>query len=530
MVALIVRLKLTLLRNSLRRSVWRMVGLIFGMLYALFIVVAAVIGLVALRWTSMIFTADLTVVAFSVVTIGWMTLSILVFGVDETVDPGKFALLPVPARKLLPGMFVAGLVGSPGIATVLVGLGLIATWTRGVLLVVAAVFAVVLGVATCFLLARTATSALAQALASRRFRDFAAVAIALFGAVVALVANGVGNFSGFHPELMRQLLGRAAVVLGWTPFGWSWAIPAELARGHAVSALIHLLLAAALVVALWLAWGYFLARSLTSPLDGGGGGTARQVSDRNIWNRIFPATPAGAIAGRAMRYWRRDPRYLTSLGAICVGPLVIVVTQLANPNGLKPLIAFAPVFITLFLGSIIASDISYDGSALWTHISSGIRGADDRWGRVLSTSLVITPIVVVMVAVTTIASGRIDYLPRVVAVLLGVGLIGLGVGSWAGAIWQVPAPPPGASPFAKNEGGGVAALLSFGITTGITMALSLPTIGLVIGSFFVPWLGYLGIVVAAVSGVIVLRIGIRKGGERLDRRWPEVLSAVSSKN
>ncbi len=184
----------------------------------------------------------------------------------------------------------------------------------------------------------------------------------------------------------------------------------------------------------------------------------------------------------------------------------------------------------MFLGSIIASDISYDGSALWTHISSGIRGADDRLGRVLSTSLVIVPIVVVMVVVTTIVSGRIDYLPRVVAVLLGVGLIGLGVGSWAGAIWQAPAPPPGASPFAKNEGGGVAALLSFGITTGITMALSLPTIGLVVGSFFVPWLGYLGIAVAAVSGVIVLRIGIRKGGARLDRRWPEVLSAVTSKN
>ncbi len=30
MVALLVRLKLTLLRNSLRRSVWRTVGLIIG--------------------------------------------------------------------------------------------------------------------------------------------------------------------------------------------------------------------------------------------------------------------------------------------------------------------------------------------------------------------------------------------------------------------------------------------------------------------------------------------------------------------
>ena len=529
MVALIVRLKLTLLRNGLRRSVWRTVGLIFGMVYALVLVIGALIGLFFLRQASSALTADLTVVVFSVLTIGWMALSVLVFGVDETVDPSKFALLPVRARALLPGMFVAGLVGSPGIATVLVGLGLVLTWARSGPLVVAALLAFVLGVATCFLLARTATSAFAQALASRRFRDFAAVSLALFGAVVALAGNAVGNYSGFHPELMRQLLGRAASVLGWTPFGWSWAVPAEVARGHWLLAGAHLLLAAALVVGLWLAWGYFLGRSLTSPPDGGGGSN-RKVSDRNVIDRIFPATPAGAVAGRALRYWRRDPRYLTSLGAICVAPVVVVVTQLANPNSVKPIISFAPVFVALFLGSILASDLSYDGSALWTHISSGIRGADDRLGRVMSTSLVIVPIMVVMVVATTILSGRLDDLPRVVAVLLAIGLIGLGVGSWAGTVWQTPAPPPGASPFAKNEGGGVANLISFGVTTGITVLIGLPAIALVVGSFWLPWLVYPGIAVAAVSGAIALKIGIRLGGARLDRRWPEVLVTVTSKN
>ena len=51
-VALLVRLKLTLLRNSLRRSVWRTVGLVIGMVYGLGVVVAVVVGLVALRFTS----------------------------------------------------------------------------------------------------------------------------------------------------------------------------------------------------------------------------------------------------------------------------------------------------------------------------------------------------------------------------------------------------------------------------------------------------------------------------------------------
>ena len=70
MVAILVRLKLTLLRNSLRRSVWRTVGLIIGMVYALGIVVAVLIGMVALRFTSLELTADVTVLAFSVLTLG----------------------------------------------------------------------------------------------------------------------------------------------------------------------------------------------------------------------------------------------------------------------------------------------------------------------------------------------------------------------------------------------------------------------------------------------------------------------------
>ena len=47
-------------------------------------------------------------VAFSALTLGWLLMSLLVFGVDETVDPAKFALLPVRAGELLPGLLAAG--------------------------------------------------------------------------------------------------------------------------------------------------------------------------------------------------------------------------------------------------------------------------------------------------------------------------------------------------------------------------------------------------------------------------------------
>ncbi|MGI8458132.1 MAG: hypothetical protein ACR2LI_08465, partial [Propionibacteriaceae bacterium] len=219
MVAVLVGLKLTLMRNGLRRSVWRVVGLVLGAVYALGLVVAVWVGLGALRLTSVGLTSDVTVLAFSVLTVGWLLFSLLVFGIDETVDPRRFALLPVPARRLVPGLFVAGLLGVPGLATVLVSCGLVLTWSRSLVLTLAAVVAVPLGVGTCFLLSRTATAAFTQALASRRFRDFAAVALALVGASIGIVSHLVSGHEAVDPQVLLGLLHAVAPGLGWTPFG-----------------------------------------------------------------------------------------------------------------------------------------------------------------------------------------------------------------------------------------------------------------------------------------------------------------------
>ena len=212
MVALLVRLKLTLLRNSLRRSIWRTVGLIIGMVYALGTVVAVLVGMVALRFTSPALTADVTVLAFSMLTFGWLVMSLLVFGVDETVDPAKFALLPVRARELLPGLLVAGFIGVPGVATVLVALGLVVAWARTAPLTLAAVVAVPLGVLTCVLLSRAATAAFASFLASRRFRDLALVVLALSGALLGIGGNLIGRYASHGLGQLRSTLTGLATV------------------------------------------------------------------------------------------------------------------------------------------------------------------------------------------------------------------------------------------------------------------------------------------------------------------------------
>ncbi len=528
MVALLIRLKLRLLRNSLRRSVWRTVGLIIGIVYGLGMVLAVLAALFALRFTSTALTADVTIVAYAVLTAGWLLMSLLVFGVDETVDPARFALLPVRAGQLLPGLLAAALIGVPGAATLIIGAGLVLTWARTPALTAAAIVAFLLGVLTCVLLARAGTAALASVLASRRFRDLAFVGLAVFGVAIGLGANLLGALGSSDPGVLRAALADLARVAGWTPFGWAWAVPADVARGNWPAAGLHLLLAVALVAVLWRAWEHFLDLRLTSPIEGSG--EAARVRGSSWPDRLYPATAVGGVAARTLRYWRRDPRYLAGIAGFLIAPVIIVVSQLANPDGSTEVAAFAPCILGMVVGLSVAQDLSYDGSALWLHVASGLRGADDRAGRVWSTLTVYGPLSLILLVVAIGFSGEWSLAVPVVGLTVGLMLISLGVGAFVGTLWQWPAPPPGTNPFQSGNNGGLPALLSFTVASFGTLLLAAPLIGLVVWSFFTPWVGWLTLPLGLVIGLVVLRLGISRGGQILDHRWPEALRAVSEKS
>ncbi len=340
-------------------------------------------------------------------------------------------------------------------------------------------------------------------------------------------ANLIGAVAGRNPGQLEATLHSLATVIGWTPFGWAWAVPADVARGDWLVAGLHLLLAVALVATLWLAWAHFLGARLVSPLDAAG--ESAKVRDSNWVERLYPASPAGGVAARTLRYWRRDPRYLAGIAGFLIAPVVLIVTQVATPGGSPEVAVFAPSLVGLFLGLSVAQDLSYDGTALWLHVSAGLRGADDRRGRVLSTVTVYLPMLVVLFAVAVVASGAWSLLVPAIGLTLGLTLAGLGVGSVVGALWQWPAPPPGSNPFQKGSQGGLPALLCVMVTSFGTMLVALPTVVVVVWSIFTPWVGYLSVPVALATGLVAVKVGIAQGGRLLDRRWPEVMLAVSEK-
>ena len=303
MVALLVRLKLTLLRNSLKRSVWRTVGLVIGMLYGLAVVAGVIAGLIALRWGSLTLTADITVTAYAALTLGWLLMSLLVFGVDETVDPARFALLPVRARELLPGLLVCGLVGVPGAATVLISLGLIVTWARSVPLDPGRGDR-----------RRTRAGHLCAAVAGgdvgvRRVPGLPAVPRS--GADCAgpgragsgVAGNLIGTLIGPEASRFREGLAAIATIAGWTRSAGRGpsrpTSPAGLAgrrrppgpgRRTGRRRLVGL--------------GPFPGRS--ADLADRGRLSSAKVTNRRAAVSGFRATPAGGVAVRDLKYWRRD--------------------------------------------------------------------------------------------------------------------------------------------------------------------------------------------------------------------------------
>ena len=131
--------------------------------------------------------------AAPVIVLGWLFLPLVFFGVDESLDPARFALLPLRRRTLIGGLFV-------GVAGRRPGGGHLAAprsaWStrrpgsagRGAAL--AQLVGVVPALLLCAALSRAVTSAFATALRSRRARDLATVLLALVAALLGPLQTG----------------------------------------------------------------------------------------------------------------------------------------------------------------------------------------------------------------------------------------------------------------------------------------------------------------------------------------------------
>ena len=516
MVATLVRLRFLLLFNTLRRNVWQLIAALFGALYGLGVLVLIVVALVGLSFAPLELIRTVTVLAGSAATIGWILIPLLTTGLDQTVDPARLATFPIPRDQLLLAIAVSGVLGVPGIVTSVAALATVVAWWQYPLAMLAAVLGAALGVLTCVIGSRMLGALATRVGTGRRAREARWVLVFIPLILLGPILLGIGQLVA----QLQDVLPTIARVLGYTPIGAAWALPGAVAAGDWGTAGLCLLIALATLVVFSLAWRWALTRALELPPVSGP--AARSHRGLGLFG-VFPGTAWGAVAARALTYWMRDPRYSQSLISVPLVPALIFFYAGAT-DALGVLLWVGPI-IAVLLSMSIYTDVSYDNTAYALHLQKGVRGVDDRLGRVVALAVFAVPVSLAITVGSVAVVGQWDWLVGLLAVTIGVLLSGFAVSSILSGWMTFPVPAPGENPFKSRPGGGFGLLLSTLGSWTVLGVLVVPELALAIVGFATgnPLFGWLALLVAVVLGGALTVIGIRWGGRILDARGPQLL-------
>ncbi|WP_366180151.1 transporter [Actinomyces timonensis] len=562
MAAILIRLRWRLTLNAVTRSPWTMVGAALGALWALTTLSWVIQGSVLLGVKAG--TGDTALVlgaAGALLAVGWMLVPLLIVGVDSTLDPRAMAAWIAPSRRLAIGLAAAGALGLPGIVT---GGALLmpavtwmvaGQWPAALLAVLMAPVAL----ATCVLLSRIVVIGLGIS-TTRRGRDAVGVIAVVLFIGASLLLNGIGALANRAQGASLDGLRALARALSASPLGWALAAPGAMAQGRAGIALAQALGAAALAVLLVPIWERVVVGVMTGPARsaGRGGAYAAPEGTRDsargaagpagalVWHRrlspIMPS-PAAAVAARCLRYWRTDPRYLAQVLSVVLMPVLMAVAgglngsaaagpgHGASPSGMMTM-ALAPALMAVLAGWSLHNDLGNDSTALWSHISAGMRGRDDRVGRLAAALLWQVPAITAMLAALALWTGRWDMVPLMLGVVASLHGAGLAWSCVMGALILYEVIAPGESPLKSRTSGTILfAMIAQCAGLLIVPLVSAPVWGPAIpmaaaGTWAWGWAVLAG---GALWGCACMVVGVVVGGRILDeRRQVAVLATISS--
>jgi ABC-2 type transport system permease protein len=540
-----VRLKLRLLGNGMRGRTSRVLLFLLGVFFGVY---GAGMGflLFALSTTGGA-QARLMVAGYggAALVVGSVLLPLVWFGVDDTLDPARFALLPLGRWRLVTGLFAAALLSVPALSLLIATGGLLVPSARhgGAGAAVAQAVGLLAGLLLCVAAARAVTSAFATMLRSRRSRDLAGILLATLAALIAPLQFGI--LAAANRADWDQLAAIARVI-GWTPLAAPYTVGIEMAEGRPVAALAKLLIAAATVVGLLWWW----SRTLESAMVGAAGSasprttrTARSGAVAQLLPRLLPGLPPtgfGAIVAREVRYWWRDAKRRANLITIAViGVLVPViltagggrVTIDIDGEEMTGLIGTSTtslhvtmLFVGAFAASVLANQFGFDGTAYAAHLTSGVPGRRELRARAAGHAILVVPVLVVVGAVAAVMLGDPGVAPATWGVMFAGYGTGVAVNTYVSILAAYPLPET-SNPFATASGSGVAKSLLALVAVAVAYLVAAPVLALAaaLGDAW-PWLA----VPAGLGyGLAATALGTYLAGDVLDHRAPELLAAVT---
>ncbi|WKU03310.1 ABC transporter permease [Micromonospora sp. HUAS LYJ1] len=539
-----VRLKLRVMGNNFRGQSWRVALFVVGVLVGLWFAAGGFLMFAAPGFADEPRYAVMAA-AFGggVLVLGWLLLPLVFFGVDETLDPARFALLPLSRRTLVTGLFAAALVSVPVFAVLVAVTGLVvsAALLGGAVAGVVAAVGVVAGVLLCVAASRAVTSAFATMLRSRRVRDLAAVLLAVVAALLGPLQLVV--LAAVRTADWDRLVGVARIV-GWTPFGAPWTIGLDVAEGRAWAVPVKLLITAVTIGALLLWW----SRSLESAMVGAASAApakARQAPTGGAVAQLFPRAVGwarrdrfGALVARECRYWWRDARRRANLITIAVvGIFVPVMVNLggagfavgeegfeATGDPSPVLLSISMLFVGVLASVTLANQFGFDGSAYAANVVAGVPGRLELRARMTAFSVYVVPMLGVVSLIISGVLGRPEWFGVAAGALLASYGVGLAINGFISVLGAYSLPET-SNPFAMNTGSGIAKSMLTLLSMVGSAAAAVPMV-VAAGLLGDVWL-WLALPVGAAYGVGAALLGAYLAGDVLDRRMPELLSTVT---
>ncbi|MFF4726727.1 transporter [Streptomyces mirabilis] len=521
----VVRLKLSLLRNGLRQSAGRRAAYITSVVVVLLFAALQLLGLIALRGNA--HAASVTVLLIAVMALGWAVMPLFFPSGDETLDPTRLVMLPLRPHPLVRALLVSSLVGIGPLFTLCLLVGSVISVAHGTAAYVTGVVAVPLALLVCVALARAVAAANIRLLSSRKGRDLAVLSglvIAIGAQLVNFGAQRLGSAGGL------SRLDPAADVLRWVPPGSAIGAVDSMSRGSYGVGVAQLVLGVAALVGLLALWSRHLTRLMTSP-DGStlqaGESAARERVPTGGLRRLLPPGRTGTVMERSLRYVWRDPKtkaaWVTSLA---IGLIVPVFNALQGTGSI-----YFACFAAGMLGIQMYNQFGQDTSAFWM-VAMTIASPHDAYvelrGRALALLVITLPYATLVTVLTTAMLDDWSKLPEVLG--LSFALLGamLATGAWSSARFPYSIPQEGY----KNVAPGQAGLAWIAIFGGMVSAalLTAPVIALTI------WLNvtadgdrwsWLLLPLGAGYGALITAFGLRMAAPRTARRLPEILAAVS---
>ena len=473
-------------------------------------------------------TVDDPATLFVLATVG-ITLAVMMIGViaglAQPVDPRVLATEPLTERQLGLGVLAASASGPPGLAAGLVGVGIFAGATRGVISIPVVTLATLAFLATLLLVSRTTVNALGLLAVRLPRAGQLAVGVAslAFYAAFQIVPRVISDISA---DERAQL----ADTLRWTPMGQLGRALGNAGDNH-LAALGHTVLGSLWLAPLSLVFTWSTRRLLVA--------TPREQRRRTRAQRPHPVSaiarracgsgPVGAVAWRGVLTRLRTPRTaLETFTGAGIGLAIVLVPALTvdDVGAGAVLVGGAVQLAVLFMAG---NSFGSDGPATATEILTGVEPDVLVRGKARSVAIVASPIAIVGPLIAAGVAGEWNYLPA--GVLVGIGGLLAGAG---GAMMQsilVPiAVPESDNPLAtgdSNKGWFAAFALAL-----VLAALAVVTLPVALALFWAVSQESLALVTvfAALTlgaGVLVFRAGSRMAARRWAADEPGLFASIT---